>query len=80
MRKVNNEIAEVLEDPRTSTWLRETLRSAIQRDPVDAANDAQRLASLLTGRLEAMIFLNQWQQPSSGDTPSSLELTDPYLA
>lgn len=34
----------------TSSWLKDALRSAVRRDPVDAANDAELLASLLAAR------------------------------
>ncbi len=38
---------EVLRDPAASFWLKDSLRSALLRDPVDAANDADILAGLL---------------------------------
>jgi len=41
------DIDEVLRDPTTSFWLKEALCSALVRDPVDAANDAEVLARLL---------------------------------
>lgn len=37
----------VLYDRSASNWLKDSLRSAIKRDPVDAANDAEVLARLL---------------------------------
>jgi hypothetical protein len=40
-------IEEVLRDPAASLWLRNALRAALVRDPVDAANDAEVLARLL---------------------------------
>jgi len=40
-------IAEVLQDPAASFWLKDALHSALGRDPVDAANDAEVLAKLL---------------------------------
>jgi len=40
-------IERVLSDPAASFWLKEALRSALTRDPVDAANDAEILFSLL---------------------------------
>lgn len=43
-------IPEVLNDPATSYWLKDTLRSALKRDIVDAANDAEVLAKLLANR------------------------------
>jgi hypothetical protein len=40
-------LQQVLDSPSTSNWLKNALRSAIQRDCVDAANDAEVLAALL---------------------------------
>jgi len=42
---------EVLADPTASDWLKNALRSAIERDPVDAADDAEALAQLLRGHM-----------------------------
>lgn len=44
----------VLNHPATSKWLREALRSAMDRDPVDATNDAEYLAQLLRERCDAI--------------------------
>jgi hypothetical protein len=41
---------DVLRDPAASFWLKAALRSALGRDPVDAANDAEVLAQLLDRR------------------------------
>jgi hypothetical protein len=41
------EIEQVLADPAASFWLKGALSSALDRDPVDAANDAEVLAQLL---------------------------------
>jgi hypothetical protein len=49
------DIAEVLADPAASFWLKDALRSALLRDPVDAANDAETLARLLGQRCEAIL-------------------------
>jgi hypothetical protein len=40
-------VEELLRDPSTSFWLRNALTSALLRDPVDAANDAEILARVL---------------------------------
>lgn len=40
-------IDSVLTDPASSNWLKAVLQSALLRDPVDAANDANILAELL---------------------------------
>ena len=49
------EIEEVLADPAASFWLRAALRSALARDPVDAANDAEVLARLLDRRCRSIL-------------------------
>jgi hypothetical protein len=41
---------EVLSDPSASPWLKHALRWALERDPVDVANDAEVLARLLDKR------------------------------
>jgi hypothetical protein len=43
-------VEELLRDPSTSFWLRNALTSALLRDPVDAANDAEILARVLDSR------------------------------
>lgn len=43
-------IVTTLNDPAASDWLRDALRTAMVRDPVDAANDAEVLARLLEDR------------------------------
>ena len=44
------EVKQVLSDPAASFWLKDALRSALARDPVDAANDAEVLFRLLDER------------------------------
>jgi hypothetical protein len=44
-------VEEVFNDPGVSSWLREALRTALERDPVDALNDALALADILDTRL-----------------------------
>ena len=48
-------IEEVLADPAASYWLKESLMSALSRDPVDAAHDAEILARLLQRRCRAIL-------------------------
>ncbi len=48
-------IDEVLGDPAASYWLKTVLRSALCRDPVDAANDAEMLARLLEDRCDKIL-------------------------
>jgi hypothetical protein len=49
------EIEQVLADPGASFWLKECLGSALNRDPVDAANDADVLAQLLNQRRQEIL-------------------------
>jgi hypothetical protein len=49
------EITAVLGDPAASSWLKMCLCSALSRDPVDAANDAEVLAQLLDRRCRAIL-------------------------
>jgi hypothetical protein len=45
-------IDQVLADPAASSWIKQSLRSALSRDPVDAANDAEVLACVLDNRCQ----------------------------
>ena len=49
---------EILDDPSASDWLKGALRSALDRDPVDALNDALVLAAALEQRLRAALDLS----------------------
>jgi len=48
-------IEEVLVDPAASRWLKTALRSALCRDPVDAAHDSEILARLLEERCDQIL-------------------------
>jgi hypothetical protein len=48
-------IDEVLTDPTASFWLKSALRSALNRDPVDAANDSEFMARLLEQRCDRIL-------------------------
>ena len=47
VREAERRIAWVLENPLTSTWLKDALESATRRDPVDVMNDLELLDHLL---------------------------------
>ena len=47
----------ILADPAASTWIKGALQSALERDPVDALNDALLLAAALEERLRAVLDL-----------------------
>ena len=48
-------VAELLVDPTASVWLKLALRSALCRDPVDAAHDSQVLARVLARRCDDIL-------------------------
>ena len=48
-------IDEVLTDSAASCWLKTALRSALCRDPVDAAHDSEILARLLEERCDEIL-------------------------
>ena len=47
-------VDEILSDYAASTWIKEALEKALDRDPVDAANDAEMLSQALAQRAEKM--------------------------
>ena len=48
----DDEIRQILAGPGTSNWMKVALSTAINRDPVDALNDAELLAIVLRLRAE----------------------------
>ncbi len=48
---------DILADQAASVWLRSALQSALERDPVDALNDALMLAAALDTRLRSELGL-----------------------
>jgi hypothetical protein len=61
-------IEEILADQSVSRWLKEALRTAYERDSMDALNDARRLLKLLCERY-AQIVRGDAPNISSGVTP-----------
>jgi hypothetical protein len=51
--------AALLRDPTTSDWLKAALQRALERDPVDALQDALALAGILEERLRAKLGLDE---------------------
>jgi hypothetical protein len=45
----------ILDHPHVSAWLKESVRSAIKRDPVEALNDAELLLQLIRTRTVAIV-------------------------
>jgi hypothetical protein len=52
------DVGTVLADPSASHWLKQSIESSLQRDPVDALNDALVLAAVLDGHLRDVLDLN----------------------
>ncbi|WP_338333721.1 hypothetical protein [Acetobacter sp. LMG 32666] len=61
-------IETILNDPAASDWLKACLQSALTRDAVDAANDAQHLAEVLVARSDQLLHhvVHPHSQPSNG--------------
>jgi hypothetical protein len=50
---------DLLADPTASSWLKSALQEALERDPVDALNDALALAAALEAHLRAVFELGE---------------------
>ncbi len=50
----DDEIKKILCEPGPSSWFKLALSTALNRDPVDAANDAELLAIVLAKRAESI--------------------------
>jgi len=48
-------IENILADQSVSTWLKDSLRASLARDPVDAARDAELLSALLVSRADKQL-------------------------
>ena len=55
---VDDRIRAIATDRSTSYWLRDALISALERDPVDSANDAEYLAFILAMRARSHLTGN----------------------
>jgi hypothetical protein len=47
---IHERLNTILNDPSANYWLKDSLRSALRRDVMDAANDAEILAEVLSDR------------------------------
>ncbi len=65
-------VNEILSDPCASNWLKDAVRAALKRDPVDAVNDAEALVEVLSDRLDAVVKRNA---PRCADCGELGELT-----
>ena len=58
MKGMTPSAQQVLDDPATSDWLKEALRTAFERDPADALEECLLLAQLLDERLRLALDLD----------------------
>lgn len=66
------EVMAMMADPATSEWVRQVLRTAMQRDCVDAANDAEVVAAVLARRVDAYLA-------GAGERPGARGFSVPRL-
>jgi hypothetical protein len=59
---------EILEDPGISNWLKDAVKAAYERDPVDALHDARRLLRMLGERYTQIV--NRANRPVMQDRES----------
>lgn len=53
-KEIENEILGIVNNPANSFWLRTNVLRAIERDPVDALNDAEVLHDILKRRFSKL--------------------------
>lgn len=61
------DVETVLTDPAASHWLKVVLQSALTRDSVDAANDAEVLAAILRDRAQQQFERLTQGSPNGGE-------------
>lgn len=61
-------VDDVLANPGVSDWAKRTLRAALQRDPVDAANEAELVRRLLARHLDETLRAAQSATTNQGNT------------
>jgi len=62
MIDIDYTIGLVLADPAASYWIKDALRSALDRDPVDAVNDAEVLAKILKHKVKNILTVRELQR------------------
>ena len=60
-------VQSLLTDGTSSEWLKSALGTALQRDPVDALNDALLLAGVLEERLRLLFDLDGFEETSGAE-------------
>lgn len=65
-------VDDLLADPAASHWLKNTLRAALERDPVDAANEAEVLARALALHADELLAQHLARAPAPQVFPPAL--------
>lgn len=52
---MNATIQGLIDDPSVSHWMKDALVAALRRDPVQAVNEAEHLATILAARADAIM-------------------------
>jgi hypothetical protein len=55
MLNTTSEIKQILSDPCSSFWLKQSIERLLSRDIVDAAHDAQKLADIMQRRCTELL-------------------------
>ncbi|WP_041359496.1 hypothetical protein [Nitrobacter hamburgensis] len=71
VKEIDTRIAWVLAHREMSCWLKEALKSALNRDPFDILNDLEILNHLLRARSDALIGQSLGERSGGGDDSSS---------
>ena len=67
-------LKEILADPGISSWLKDAIKTAYERDPIEAMRDARRLLTMLgngTPKQLTVILHTVLRRPPSGTSETS---------
>lgn len=65
VEQIDENIAQIMAHNATSDWLKWALRTALTRDPIGVANDAEILFAILTTRMNAIIETHEYKPPKA---------------
>jgi hypothetical protein len=70
---------EILADPGLSNWLKDAVKTAYERDPVDALHDVQRLLKMLGERYTQIVNRDRvGLRATPGLSPRSAKIEQPF--
>jgi hypothetical protein len=70
---------EILADPGLSNWLKDAIKTAYERDPVDALHDVQRLLKMLGERYTQIVNRDRaGLRATPGTSPRSAKIEQPF--